>query len=258
MRDEYTRLPRLYVKEALCEGSEISLSKEQAHFLSAVVRARAGDKLRVFNEMSGEYLCVIKALARRTCTLTAREQLREPCSAPDIWLLFAPIKRERNRFIVEKATELGAALIWPVQTARTTSKIRIDKMTAHIVEAAEQTERLDLPLVQNTEKLEEVLKNWDEARTLIFADEAGGALPAASALAEIQTPCALLIGPEGGFTKDERELLRSKSYVVPISLGPRILRADTAVLAALAVWQAVSGDWQDSNSTLDISKRITK
>ncbi len=245
MRDEYTKLPRLYTEGPLGEGREISLSQDQAHFLNSVLRASAGDKVRVFNQKSGEYLCVIRALAKRTCVLMAREQLRAPHSAPDIWLLFAPIKRERNRFIAEKATELGAALIWPLLTARTTSKIRLDKMTAHIIEAAEQTERLDLPLVQNTEKLESVLHNWDEARTLVFADEAGGAMPAVDALAKIKTPCALLIGPEGGFTRGERELLRSKPYVVAISLGPRILRADTAALAALAVWQAVSGDWQD-------------
>ena len=145
-------------------------------------------------------------------------------------------------FITEKATELGVAKFLPILTERTTSKIRMDKMDAHIIEAAEQTERLDIPSFSVPEKLETLLANWDENRILIFADEEGDAQTAAGTLSSINTPCAILIGPEGGFTDKERAYLRAQTYVVPISLGPRILRADTAALATLSLWQALSGD----------------
>jgi len=242
MRDHYT-LARLYVPADLSVGALIDLPQPQAHFLGAVMRKQAGDELRVFNGEDGEWLAKITALAKRRAQIKLIEQIRAPKPAPDIWLLFAPVKKARNNFIVEKAVELGAARLLPVTTARTTSKIRMDKLQAHIIEAAEQTERLDLPASTQPQKLETVLETWDENRTLIFADEAGDALPAIAALMQIKAPTAILIGPEGGFTDEEREVLRSKPFVRPISLGPRILRADTAAVATLAIWQAVSGDW---------------
>jgi len=244
---QYLKLPRLYVPDDLMVGASIELSQSQAHYLGAVMRLKSGAQIRVFNGESCEYLAEITEIAKRRATITIVEQLRPAKSAPDIWLLFAPIKKHRNSFIIEKATELGAALIQPVITARTISKIRpktgMDKMEAQIIEAAEQTERLDLPQLGEPLKLDALLKDWDEARTLIFADEAGDALPAATALAKIKAPAAILIGPEGGFTPEERETLRAKPYCAPINLGPRILRADTAAAATLALWQAVSGDW---------------
>lgn len=243
---QYSKLPRLYVVDDLLLGRSIDLPQNQAHYLGTVMRLKSGAHIRVFNSDSGECLAEIIDIAKRRATLKILEQLRAPKPAPDIWLLFAPIKKHRNNFIIEKATELGAALIQPVITARTTSKIRpntgMNKMEAQIIEAAEQTERLDLPQLGAPAKLDALLKDWDESRTLIFADEAGGE-PAVTTLAKIKAPAAILIGPEGGFTDDERDLLRAKPYCTAISLGPRILRADTAAAATLALWQAVSGDW---------------
>lgn len=247
MRDFYKlprhKSPRLCVMDALTQGDTIILAKAQSHYLARVLRRQTGDQVRLFNWSDGEWLADITHLSKQEITLRVGEQTRPYSRPPDIWLLFAPIKHKRNVFIVEKATELGAELIRPVMTARTTSKINMDKMKAHIIEAAEQTERVDLPQIRDPLKLEQILEDWDEARTLIFADESGDGQPAAAALAKINAPAAILIGPEGGFTKQERKLLHSKPYCVPISLGPRILRADTAVAATLALWQAVSGDW---------------
>ncbi|MBL4853490.1 MAG: 16S rRNA (uracil(1498)-N(3))-methyltransferase [Robiginitomaculum sp.] len=239
----FYKLPRLYVTGEIVQGDDIVLPKDQGHFLSRVLRRTVGDQVRLFNGNDGEYLASITHISKRETVLSAGEQIRTLEPPPDIWLLFAPIKHKRNVFIVEKATELGAALIQPVITARTTSRINIDKMQAHVIEAAEQTERLDLPQIRDAQKLEHILAGWDKSRTLVFADEGGDAKPAATALAKIKAPAAILIGPEGGFTADERAMLRAKPYCVPISLGPRILRADTAAAATLALWQAVSGDW---------------
>jgi len=242
MRDFYT-LPRLYVTDPLEREVDIILSEQHHHYLGRVLRRNIGDQVRLFNGSDGEWVADITQMTKRKTSLVVGEQIRTLDPPPDIWLLFAPLKPKRNVFIVEKATELGAALIQPVITVRTTSRINMDKMRSHVIEAAEQTERLDLPYMMDTQKLEHILADWDESRALIFADEAGGAKPAAITLAKIKTPAAILIGPEGGFAAEEREMLRAKSYVTPISLGPRILRADTAAVATLALWQAVSGDW---------------
>jgi 16S rRNA (uracil1498-N3)-methyltransferase len=245
---KFYKLPRLYVMDPLAGGDTIILGKSQSHYLGRVLRRNIGDQVRLFGGSDGEWLAEITHLSKQAITLTVNEQTRPYKRPPDIWLLFAPIKHKRNVFIVEKATELGAKLIRPVITARTTSKISMDKMHAHIIEAAEQTERVDLPQIRDPLKLEQILESWDESRTLIFADESkadekSDGEPAAAALAKIKAPAALLIGPEGGFTDEERGMLHAKPYCVPISLGPRILRADTAVAATLALWQAVSGDW---------------
>jgi len=240
---KYYKLPRLYVIDALTQHDDIILDKSQSHYLGRVLRRNIGDQVRLFNWSDGEWLADITHISKQEVTLSVGEQSRPYKRPPDIWLLFAPLKHKRNVFIVEKATELGAELIHPVMTARTTSKISMDKMKAHIIEAAEQTERVDLPQIRDPLKLEQILANWDKTRTLIFADESGDGEPAAAALSKIKAPAAILIGPEGGFTEQERDLLRAKPYCVPISLGPRILRADTAAAATLALWQAVSGDW---------------
>ena len=240
---KFYKLPRLCVMDPLTGGDTIILGKSQSHYLGRVLRRNVGDQVRLFNWSDGEWLAEITQMSKQEITLSVGEQTRPYKRPPDIWLLFAPIKHKRNVFIVEKATELGAELIHPVMTARTTSKISMDKMKAHIIEAAEQTERVDLPQIRDPLKLEQVLENWDESRTLIFADESGDGKPAAEALSKVKAPAAILIGPEGGFTEQERDLLRTKPYCVTISLGPRILRADTAVAATLALWQAVSGDW---------------
>ena len=240
---KFYKLPRLCVMDPLTGGDTIILGKSQSHYLGRVLRRNVGDQVRLFNWSDGEWLAEITQMSKQEITLSVGEQTRPYKRPPDIWLLFAPIKHKRNVFIVEKATELGAELIHPVMTARTTSKISMDKMKAHIIEAAEQTERVDLPQIRDPLKLEQLLEDWDVSRTLIFADESGDGEPAAEALSKIKAPAAILIGPEGGFTEQERKLLRAKPYCVTISLGSRILRADTAVTATLALWQAVSGDW---------------
>ena len=242
MREHYT-LARLYVPQKLEVTGEVVLSPAQAHFLGTVLRKQLGDLVRVFNGEDGEYLATLVHLTKRKAEIRIAELLRPAYSPPDVWLLFAPVKKSRNHFIVEKATELGVSRIQPVLTARTTSTIKTAKVKAQSVEAAEQTERLDLPKIGEPLKLRTLLDGWDEARPLIFADEAGGGGTAAQVLANIKAPCAFLIGPEGGFTDDERAFLVSKPYVKTISLGPRILRSGTAALAVLSIWQAVSGDW---------------
>ena len=221
----------------------MDLPANQAHFLAVVMRKKTGDHVRVFNQDDGEWLAEITGLAKRKARVTILENLRQPKSAPDIWLLFAPVKKHPTRMIVEKACELGVSRLWPVRTARTISKINIEKMHTHMIEAAEQTERLDLPKISEPQILAHILAHWDDNRPLIFADEAGDAKSAARVFAKTPAPAAVLIGPEGGFTQGERGLLRAQAYVRPVSLGPRILRADTAAAACLALWQSYCGDW---------------
>ncbi|HHL43070.1 MAG TPA: 16S rRNA (uracil(1498)-N(3))-methyltransferase, partial [Hellea balneolensis] len=206
----------------------------------------------LFNGRDGEWLAEITSLEKRHLVLRVQKRLRVHTVPPDIWLLFAPIKKHRNVFIVEKATELGATLIQPVITARTgtlNTNTFMDKMKPHIIHAAEQTERVDVPQVRDPRALTALLESWDKNRTLVFADEgivldgSGQSKPITEILRNITPPCAILIGPEGGFTNEERTFLRTLTFVTTIQLGPRILRADTAATVSLALWQAVSGDW---------------
>ena len=243
MRENYT-LTRLYVEEALNEGETFELPKEQAHYLRNVLRKGEGDAVRLFNGESGEWLAEIESVTKRAAELIVKEQLREPQACPDITLCFAPVRKHRTAFIIEKATELGVRTLQPVITARTQfPKFNVGKARLQAIEAAEQTERLDIPLIAEPQRLEALMEDWNETHTLIFADETGDAFPAANALKTLQGPAAILIGPEGGFTPQERELLRGQSFVKPVSLGPRILRADTAALSLLTLWQAEQGDW---------------
>ncbi len=243
MRENY-KLTRLYLEVHLSAGAEINLSKSQAHYLVSVLRMADGGTLRVFNGRDGEWRASVSDVSRKSATITIAEQLRPAQKSPDIWLCFAPVRKHRNSFILEKATELGVSALKPVTTARTQfGKMRLDKMHAQIIEAAEQTERLDIPELDDTTTLNQMINSWPENRTLIFADEKGDAAPALEAIQNISGPAALLIGPEGGFEDDERTHLRSQSYVLPVSLGPRILRADTAAISLLTLWQAVQGDW---------------
>lgn len=239
--------PRLYLPVKLAPGT-ISLNAAQAHYLGKVLRLRIGDAVRGFNENDGEYACALKTLERKSATLTVKTQLRPPKPAPDIWLVFALIKKPRTDFILEKATELGVSQICPIITARTQIKsLNLDRANVKVIEAAEQTERLDLPSLQSPQSLEAILANWDQSRTLLFADETGaGEMDTPTAKVGIRNcppPAAVLIGPEGGFSLSERDRLRALPYVRPIALGPRILRADTAALSLLTLWQAANGDW---------------
>lgn len=243
MRENYT-LTRLYIEGSLAPGIEIDVPKDQVHYLATVLRMKAGDSLRLFNGRDGEWQAEVISIAKRAARLRVTAQLRPPLKAPDIWLCFAPIRKQRSVFIMEKATELGVSVFQPVVTQRTQyGAAKMDKARAQIIEAAEQTERLCLPEVKESQSLKNLLRDWDAGRTLIMADEAGGCPPALTALKDINGPAALLIGPEGGFTPKEREILLARDFVKPVSLGPRILRADTAALSLLTLWQAVCGDW---------------
>ena len=243
MRENYT-LIRLYVDTPLSRGQEVTLPKAQAHYLGTVLRKGEGDELRVFNGQNGEWRAEIKTISKKSAELTLKDQLRPPHQCPDITLCFAPVRKHRTAFIIEKAAELGARTLQPVITARTQfPKLNLDKARLQAIEAAEQTERLDIPTIEPALKLETLLANWDTSRSLIFADESGDAALASEAIKSTTGPAAILIGPEGGFTPQERAMLRGHDFVTPVALGPRILRADTAALSLLTLWQAAQGDW---------------
>ncbi|MGX0878724.1 16S rRNA (uracil1498-N3)-methyltransferase [Roseovarius sp. MBR-154] len=234
---------RLYVEHPLGQGQTIPLSRDQAHYLFGVMRQGVGDAVLVFNGRDGEYRAEVAEAGKRGGTLDVKEQTAPQRNPPDLWLLFAPIKKARTDFIVEKAVEMGAARIIPVQTDFTNSeRIRQDRLQAHAVEAAEQCGGTFVPAVTELQKLDTLLANWPEDRQLMFCDEAlagaGATLRAAGGGA-----WAILIGPEGGFSESERGRLSALPFAHPISLGPRILRADTAAVAALTLWQQALGDW---------------
>jgi 16S rRNA (uracil1498-N3)-methyltransferase len=249
--------PRLYVAPDLVEGAEITLEADQAHYLTRVLRLAAGAPVRVFNGRDGEFDAKIALVAKNSANLALAKRIRGQQAVPDLWLLFAPLKKARTDFLVEKAVELGVAQIQPVITERSDAEtVRIDRLHRIAIEAAEQTERLDVPLVREAVKMWAALAEWDASRSLIYADEAGDdgekpwggeagrAGPIQDVLKDIGNgPAAILIGPEGGFSPPERKRLRELPYVRPVSLGPRILRAETAAVAALALWQAIRGDW---------------
>lgn len=250
--------PRLYVAPDLREGGELAIDGDQAHYLTRVLRLGMGDPVRVFNGRDGEFDARLSASTKSTATLALEKRTREQAATPDVWLLFAPLKKARTDFVVEKAVELGAAEIRPVLTERTDAEtVRVDRLQRTAIEASEQTERLDVPPVREAAKLFALLAQWDPARLLVFADEAGDeqgrpwggeagrAGPAADVFKSLPDgPVAILIGPEGGFAPAERKRLRELPFVRPVSLGPRILRAETAALATLTLWQAVRGDWR--------------
>lgn len=234
---------RLFVEHPLGPGQSVPLSADQAHYLFAVMRIGPGDGVALFNGRDGEWRADVAAVAKRGGTLTCVEQTRPLLLPPDLWLLFAPIKKARTDFIVEKATELGAARILPVQTEFTNSeRIARDRLQAHAVEAAEQCGGTFVPEVAELQPLPRLLAAWPEGRRLLWADEALAG-PAETLAALPRGPWAILIGPEGGFSAAERTRLRALPFVTPVGLGPRILRADTAAVAALALWQAALGDW---------------
>lgn len=233
--------PRLYVTDALAEGSVITLDQPQSHYLGSVMRRQVGDMVRLFNGRDGEWACAVASVARKAVTLTARQQSAPQENVPDLWLCAAPLKKGRIDWLVEKACELGVARLQLVTTQRTVvDKPKLDRLTAHMVEAAEQCGRTALPELPEPVTLDRLLRDWPQERALIFADETGGEAMTA-AMARAAAPAAILIGPEGGFTPAERDAIRALAAAVPISLGPRILRADTAAIAAVAVWQAING-----------------
>ncbi|MGI9370530.1 MAG: 16S rRNA (uracil(1498)-N(3))-methyltransferase [Ruegeria sp.] len=235
---------RLYVDHPLGDEQSVPLTREQAHYLFGVMRQGVGDTVALFNGQDGEWLASVAEAGKRGGVLTCTRQTRPLQLPPDLWLLFAPIKKARTDFIVEKAAEMGAARIVPVQTEFTNSeRIRQDRLQAHAVEAAEQCGGTFVPQVDNLQRLDRLLDSWPDNRQLMFCDEAkvGSALH----LVEHETgqPWAILIGPEGGFSERERKRLVSLPFAHVVSLGPRILRADTAAVAAMTIWQQALGDW---------------
>lgn len=239
---------RLCVDHPLGAGQSLPLAEAQAHYLFGVMRLGVGAEILVFNGHDGEWRARVDAVGKRGGVLACVEQTRLQAPPSDIWLIFAPIKKARMDFIVEKAVELGAGRLIPVQSDFTNAeRIRQDKAEAHIREAAEQCESTTLPEFAPLTSLAKLLAAWDPSRPILWADEssarAGKTL--ADRLADLRPgPVALLIGPEGGFSEAERARLRALPFVVPLSLGPRILRAETAVLAMLTLWQAHAGDWR--------------
>ena len=234
---------RLYIDHPLAAGQAAPLNGDQAHYLSGVMRLRAGDRIAVFNGRDGEWTAQITEAGKRGGALQIVDQTAAQRDPPDLWLLFAPIKKARTDFIVEKAAEMGAARILPVQTDFTNAeRIRQDRLQAHAVEAAEQCGGTYVPGVDALMPLARLLDGWDPARRILWADEAAAG-PAESLGGLARGPWAILIGPEGGFSDAERDRLRAAPHVTRVSLGPRILRADTAAVAALTLWQAALGDW---------------
>ncbi|GAB5447782.1 16S rRNA (uracil(1498)-N(3))-methyltransferase [Gymnodinialimonas sp.] len=242
---------RLYVDHPLGAAQSVPVSRDHANYLFNVMRLGVGAEVALFNGVDGEWRAEVAAKGKRGGVLVCAEQTAPLQMPPDVWLLFAPIKKARTDFIVEKAAELGVARICPVRTERTNAeRIRQDKLQAHAMEAAEQCGGTYVPQVDEIAALEKVLDGWDTGRALVFADEALADDPSSlsprsgrTLLAGASAPAAILIGPEGGFSEAERTRLHAMENVHVLSLGPRILRADTAAVAALTLWQEHVGDW---------------
>ena len=238
---------RLFVDTPLAENNSVAADRTQANYLLNVLRLKAGDTVLLFNGTDGEWLAAIRPEGRKACSLDLVRQTRPQAAACDLHYCFAPLKQARLDYMIQKAVEMGAGTLRPVQTQHTqVSRLNLERIRSNAVEAAEQCGILAIPQCREMMKLEPMLADWDETRSLVFADETAGDTSPLTALETVRgKPLALLVGPEGGFSPKERDLLRSKSYVLPISLGPRVLRADTAAVAALAVMQAAIGDWQN-------------
>jgi 16S rRNA (uracil1498-N3)-methyltransferase len=238
---------RLFVQAELAAGASVGLAAPQAHLLKSVLRLERGAAVALFNGRDGEWRGRIDGFGKGWCSIAVEGQTREQAPEPDLWLAFAPVKRARIDFIAEKATELGVSALVPVLTERTiVERVNVERLLANAVEAAEQTERLTVPEVRPPVRLVELLAAWPEGRHLILCDESGGAPPAVEVVGKIGIGHALavLVGPEGGFSPGELDGLKKLAFVSAVALGPRVLRAETAALATLAVVQALIGDWR--------------
>jgi 16S rRNA (uracil1498-N3)-methyltransferase len=236
---------RLFIPHDLAPGAELALDPGQSRYLAAVMRQAVGDEVLLFNGRDGEWRAKISAVTKRALAVRAETLTRPQAAGSNLDLVVALVKRGRLETIVEKAAELGAGRVRLVVTERTNAdRARVDRLTAIATEAAEQTGRLDVPEIVEPLKLEKLIAGWDAGRRLLFCDEAGDANPILDVLQdEPPGPWAVLIGPEGGFSPAERMQLRALPFATPASLGPRILRADTAAISALTLWQAALGDW---------------
>ena len=236
---------RLYVRDPLGPGQQVALNREQAHYLFSVMRQRPGDAVLIFNGREGEWLAEVAEAGKRGGTLLCLSLTAPQRDAPDLWLCFAPIKKARTDFIAEKACEMGVRCLVPVFTRHTNSeRVRCDRLQAHAIEAAEQCGITSVPEVTEAVTLDKLLDHWPAGRQILFCDETETRPPAAEVLRRAENgPWAVLIGPEGGFSQEEADRLHRMPQAHAVSLGPRILRADTAAVAALTVWQTVMGDW---------------
>jgi 16S rRNA (uracil1498-N3)-methyltransferase len=227
------------VETPLAAGGEVHVTGQQAHYLLNVMRLKEGAPVKLFDDISGEYLGIVSSAGKRDLLLIVEAKLREREAVPDLWLVQALVKKDRLDWIAEKACELGIARFLPLLTARcVVDKVKEDRLRTQMIEAAEQCERNALPEIAPLEKLEALLKAWPAGRTLYFCDERGG-----EPFAPAAGPAAILIGPEGGFTDGENAMIRAHPAAKPVSLGPRILRADTAAIASISVWMGRQGDW---------------
>ena len=246
MPRSHAALPRLFIAPDLAPGTQLTLGKEQSLYLAAVLRKAVGDEVVVFNGRDGAWLARLASDSKKSVSLDLVEQIAAQTPVSDLWYGFAPLKTERLDYVIQKAVEMGAGTIQPVITRFTqVNRLKHERLVANAIEAAEQCEVLSVPAVEPEMTLDKLIDSWPDDRTLVFADEGAASGSPVEALQAIEgKKLGLLIGPEGGFSDDERARLRALPYVVPISLGPRILRADTAAVAALAVIQAIIGDWR--------------
>ena len=240
------RAPRLHIEAGLAPGGVIELEPGHVHYLNTVLRLGCGAPVAAFNVTEGEWLCRIAEIGKHRARLAIEHRLRRAQPEPDLWLLFAPIKRTRIDWLVEKATELGVSALLPVWTARTqVDRLNLERLRARAVEAAEQSERLSVPELRSPEVLDRALAGWRFDRPLLVCDESGLGEPITEAVARLPAgPVALLTGPEGGFDETELDALGKLSFVTRIGLGPRVLRAETAALAGLTILQSIAGDWR--------------
>lgn len=257
-------LVRLFVEADLASDAEVPLNEAQAHHLRSVMRRGDGAPLLLFNGRDGEWRATLVTRGKKAASARVDARTREQVREPDVWLCFAPIKRARIDLVAEKATELGVSLLQPVLTQHTAvERVNVERLRANALEAAEQTERLSVPEVKAPVDLMRLLADWPSGRRLLMCDETGGGPPIAEALsrlgdAERAAPWAILIGPEGGFDATELAAVRRITDVTSVGLGPRILRADTAAIAALSCWQALVGDWRRATPRLNSDYRTSK
>ena len=237
---------RLYISEELNLGKNITLNENQTHYLKNVVKYTLNDTLNCFDNQNGEFLCQISAINKKNIVLIVLQKTKDFTKSPDIWLLFAPLKKDKTDFVIEKATELGCRAILPVITKHTiTANIKTERYIAQSIEAAEQCRRTDLPQIIPPASLKDTLKNWEKDRILYFMDETLESQNFLDLLTQNKSKkAAILIGPEGGFSPEELTYLRKLPYAKGATLGSRILRAETAATAALACWQMIAGDWR--------------
>jgi 16S rRNA (uracil1498-N3)-methyltransferase len=241
--------PRLHLDAGLEAQRDIALEREQAHYLSGVLRLSAGDPVSVFNARDGEWLAYLTEVTKKGVKIRCERLVSAVTPPPDIDYCFAPLKHARLDYVVQKATELGARRLRPVITQRTIAeRVNLERMTANVIEAAEQCNLVFVPEVLEPVKLPKLLTGWEQGRALVYCDETAAIANPLEVLKTLRLPAAVLIGPEGGFTDDEKALLKSLPFVTAISLGPRIMRADTAAVAALTLVQAVLGDWHGNQA----------